>query len=121
MGMDKGHLPRCLLWHGWLQLLSGANGASPWAETADQGAGLPILRKRNVFAIAKLDVRAFCLRELVERIKRCPCSFRRVAIGEDTFASHILSMAHDLGGEDPLDPIGAVEMVEGTLADLKTA
>ena len=32
---DKGHWPRCLLWHGWLPV----NGASPWAETASQGAG----------------------------------------------------------------------------------
>ena len=27
--MDKGHWPRCLLWHGWLPRLSGINGASP--------------------------------------------------------------------------------------------
>ena len=27
MGMDKGHRPRCLLWHGWLPL-SGVNGLS---------------------------------------------------------------------------------------------
>ena len=39
MEMDKGHWPKCLLWHGWLPLLSGENGASPWAETAAQGAG----------------------------------------------------------------------------------
>ena len=39
MGMDKGHWPWCLLWHGWLPLRSGENGASPWAETAAQGAG----------------------------------------------------------------------------------
>ena len=30
MRMDKGHWPRCLLWHGWLPMLSGSNGASPW-------------------------------------------------------------------------------------------
>ena len=29
--MDKGHWPRCLLWHGWWPLLSGINGASPSA------------------------------------------------------------------------------------------
>ena len=29
--MDEGHWPRCLLWHGWLPLLSGLFGASPWA------------------------------------------------------------------------------------------
>ena len=39
MRMDKGHWPRCLPWHGWLRLLSGVNGASPWEETAAQGAG----------------------------------------------------------------------------------
>ena len=39
MKMDKGHWPRCLLWHGWLPLLSGENGASLWAEFAAQGAG----------------------------------------------------------------------------------
>ena len=27
MRMDKGHLPRCLLWN-WLLMLSGVNGAS---------------------------------------------------------------------------------------------
>ena len=32
MEMDKYHWPRCLLWHGWLPLLSGANGSSPWTE-----------------------------------------------------------------------------------------
>ena len=34
MRMDKGHWPRCLLWHGWLPKLSGVNGASPWADSA---------------------------------------------------------------------------------------
>ena len=29
MRMDKGHWPRCLLWHGWLPMLSGINCASP--------------------------------------------------------------------------------------------
>ena len=36
MRMDKAHWPRCLLWHGWLPLLSGANGASPWAVDASE-------------------------------------------------------------------------------------
>ena len=31
MREDKAHWPRCLLWHGWLPMLSGVNGASPWA------------------------------------------------------------------------------------------
>ena len=28
MRMDKGHWPRCLLWHGWLPMLSVVDGAS---------------------------------------------------------------------------------------------
>ena len=39
MELDKSSWPRCLLWHGWLLLLSGVNGGSPWAENADEGAG----------------------------------------------------------------------------------
>ena len=38
MRKDKTHWPRCLLWHGWLPLLSGVNGASPWAADASEGA-----------------------------------------------------------------------------------
>ena len=38
MEMDKTSWPRCLLWHGWLPLLSGANGGSPWAQTPAEGA-----------------------------------------------------------------------------------
>ena len=37
--MDKGQWLWCLLWHGWLPLLSGVNGAFCWAETAAQGSG----------------------------------------------------------------------------------
>ena len=37
--MDKAHWPRCLLWHGWLPVLSGVNGASPWATDASESAG----------------------------------------------------------------------------------
>ena len=29
-------MPRCLLWHGWLPMLSGVNGASPWAADASE-------------------------------------------------------------------------------------
>ena len=36
--MDKGHWPRCLLWHGWLPMLSCVNGASPWAADASECA-----------------------------------------------------------------------------------
>ena len=39
MRMDKGHVPRKLLWHGWLPLLFGTDDPSPWAESAAQGAG----------------------------------------------------------------------------------
>ena len=28
MRLDKTHWPRCLLWHGWLPMLSGVNGPS---------------------------------------------------------------------------------------------
>ena len=38
MELDKTSWPRCLLWHGWLPLLSGTNGGSPWALTPDEGA-----------------------------------------------------------------------------------
>ena len=31
-------VPRCLLWHGWLPVLSGVNGATPWSA-ASEGAG----------------------------------------------------------------------------------
>ena len=36
---DKAHWPRCLLWHGWLPVLSGVNGASLWAADASESAG----------------------------------------------------------------------------------
>ena len=39
MEMDKSCWPWCLLWHGWLLLLSGVNGCSPWAESPAEGAG----------------------------------------------------------------------------------
>ena len=38
MNMDKGHWPRCLLWHDWLPTPSGVNGASPWAASAADSA-----------------------------------------------------------------------------------
>ena len=31
-------MPWCRLWHGWLPLLSGFNGGSPWAESPSEGA-----------------------------------------------------------------------------------
>ena len=40
MRMDKAQWPRCLLWwHGWLPVLSGVLGASPWAADASESAG----------------------------------------------------------------------------------
>ena len=38
MRMDKGHWPRCLIWHGWLPMLSGVPGASSCAASASEGA-----------------------------------------------------------------------------------
>ena len=38
MRLHKAHWPRCLLWHGWLPMLSGVNGASPWAVDASESA-----------------------------------------------------------------------------------
>ena len=38
MRLDKEHWPRCLLWHGWLPLLSGVNFASPCAVDASESA-----------------------------------------------------------------------------------
>ena len=29
MSLDEAHWPWCLLWHGWLPMLSGVNGAPP--------------------------------------------------------------------------------------------
>ena len=36
MRLDKTRWPRCLLWHGWLPMLSGVNGTSPWAVDASE-------------------------------------------------------------------------------------
>ena len=38
MRLDKANWPRCLLWHGWLPMLSGVNGAFPWAIDASESA-----------------------------------------------------------------------------------
>ena len=38
MREDKAHWPRCLLWHGWLPMLSGVNCASPWAAYPSESA-----------------------------------------------------------------------------------
>ena len=38
MSLDKTHWPRCLYWHGWLPMLSGINGVSPWAVDASESA-----------------------------------------------------------------------------------
>ena len=34
--LDKTSWPRCFLWHGWLPILSGINGGSPWAQSPGQ-------------------------------------------------------------------------------------
>ena len=39
-----------------------------------------------------------------------------VAYGKDSFASRMLGVAHDLGVQDPMDPMDAVEMIDGILA-----
>ena len=39
MRMDEAHWPRFLLWHGWLPMPSGVNGALPWAADASESAG----------------------------------------------------------------------------------
>ena len=38
MRLDKANWPWCLLRHGWLPVLSGVNGASPWAIDASESA-----------------------------------------------------------------------------------
>ena len=38
MEMDESYWPRCLLWHGWLPMLSGVNQGSPWALNHAEGA-----------------------------------------------------------------------------------
>ena len=38
MRLDLVNWPCCLLWHGWLPMLSGVNGASPWAVDASESA-----------------------------------------------------------------------------------
>ena len=39
VSMDKSGWPRCLLWHGWLPALSGADDGVPWAVDADHVVG----------------------------------------------------------------------------------
>ena len=34
VNLDKAGWPRCLLWHGWLPVLSGADDGDPWAVDA---------------------------------------------------------------------------------------
>ena len=40
--MDKSYWPGCLLWHGWLPLLSGANGVGAHLGLGAQGKVLPV-------------------------------------------------------------------------------
>ena len=39
MRENKAHWPRCLLWYGWLPMLSVVHGASLWAPDAPESAG----------------------------------------------------------------------------------
>ena len=39
MSMDKSHWPRCLLWHGWLPLLSGTGGGSSLGYMLESALG----------------------------------------------------------------------------------
>ena len=48
--MDKAHWPRCLLWHGWLPMLSGVNGCSPWAADAFESAGYLVEAARGRYS-----------------------------------------------------------------------
>ena len=36
--LDKAGWPRCLLWHGWLPALSGAEDGDPWSDDAEHVA-----------------------------------------------------------------------------------
>ena len=38
VNLDKAGWPRCLLWHGWLPALSGAEDGDPWAVDAEHVA-----------------------------------------------------------------------------------
>ena len=38
VNLDKAGWPRCLLWHGWLPALSGAEDGDPWADDAEHVA-----------------------------------------------------------------------------------
>ena len=42
VNLDKTGWPRCLLWHGWLPALSGADIGDPWAVDAADVASDPV-------------------------------------------------------------------------------
>ena len=54
MRMDKGRWPRCLLWRGWLPMLSGINGASPWAASASEGASYLVEAALGCYSSGKI-------------------------------------------------------------------
>ena len=62
--MDEGHWLGSLLWHGWLPLLSGTDGASPWAESAAQGAGLVLEQVLGAYSSG-----LFLIRSLVSPLR----------------------------------------------------
>ena len=68
MEMDKSFWPRCLLWHGWLPLLSGANLGSPWAQDLSQGAGHLYWRALWVLTPLLLYLIGVCLLVLMLRL-----------------------------------------------------
>ena len=90
MKMDKSHWPRCLLWSGWLPLLSGVNGASPWAGSADDGV-LAIyllecsMRSYSSHLLLEGDVldgfdRDGALRHMLDNSNVCVCGFGGVLV-----------------------------------------
>ena len=60
MRLDKTHWPRCLLWHGWLPMLSGVNGASPWAVDASESAAYLLEVALGRYSSGLLDERSPC-------------------------------------------------------------
>ena len=59
--MDKSHWPS-FLWHGWLPLPSGVDGASPWAGSA-AGAG-NLLECSRVLTPRACSLSGMCLMSL---------------------------------------------------------
>ena len=71
MRMDEGHWLPCLLWHGWLPLLSGVNVESPWAITADEAAVGSLVIGRLLQVSTGLLLLAGCLLTLTFELVSC--------------------------------------------------